>query len=374
MNIVVLGAGGMGAYAARTAGNFSFVNKVMVCDINHNAAKDLANQLGGKGIYQSLDVLNPIQLENTFVDADFILNTTGPFFKLGLPVLHAAIKAGVHYVDICDDWEPTLEMLELSNEAAENDVLAIIGMGSSPGVTNLLAVLAADSLDTVDTLLTGWSIDDDDEVGGEPEVEPSAALIHWMQQISGTIRIQQDGEFGDHKPLAHAQITYPELGKFNTWTMGHPEAVTLPLKYPNLTYCANVMTGAANAFTGLAKLAAIIDAKEATLAEAGKMILETGLPAGGEPGPNLGVVAWAEGRKNGTSTIVAATTLGYPPSGMGGATGVPLAVVLQLHNQGILTARGVHAPETAIKPGAYFDALAPLCPRVDGIGPNSFSS
>jgi short subunit dehydrogenase-like uncharacterized protein len=41
-----------------------------------------------------------------------VLNCVGPFYRFGPPVLTAAIKAGVSYLDVCDDWEPTLDMLE----------------------------------------------------------------------------------------------------------------------------------------------------------------------------------------------------------------------------------------------------------------------
>ena len=41
----------------------------------------------------------------------------GPFFRLGPPVLRAAIRARCHYLDINDDWESTEAMFEMSDEA-----------------------------------------------------------------------------------------------------------------------------------------------------------------------------------------------------------------------------------------------------------------
>ncbi len=363
MDIVVLGAGGMGLFAARAAASFPFVKSVLVGDIDRSAADKVAAELGRKGRSTTVDVLNPEQLDAALSGADFVLNTTGPFFTLGSAVLKGAIRSGTHYADICDDWEPTLELLTLSQQAFEKDILAIIGIGASPGVTNLLGVIAAESLDTVDTLLTGWPVsgDEGDNEEGSAPAEPSAAMIHWMQQVSGTIRIKKDGRFGDHKPLQRSEIEYPGFGTFKVWTMGHPEAVTLPLKYPQITYSANVMTGPSNAFNGLADVAAKIDRNEMSLHEAGQHITDHGLPSGGEPGPKISVFAWASGKKNGQPAVAASTTLSLPAGGMGGSTGIPLAVILQLHHQELLTKRGVHAPETCIDPKAYFDALAPLC-------------
>ena len=54
--------------------------------------------------------------------------------------------------------------------------------------------------------------------------------------------------------------------------------------------------------------------------------------------------------------------------GMGGATGVPLAVGLKMLAAGQITAKGVHPPETCVNPDLFFDELAPLCapPLDDG--------
>ena len=54
---------------------------------------------------------------------------------------------------------------------------------------------------------------------------------------------------------------------------------------------------------------------------------------------------------------------------MAGATGVPLALGLRMLCEGVLSRRGVFAPEDVIEPGAFFDALAPYCePPLRGAG------
>ena len=69
----------------------------------------------------------------------------------------------------------------------------------------------------------------------------------------------------------------------------------------------------------------------------------------------------ATGRKDGKPASAAAAILSAPPVGMGGATGVPLAVGLAaLRPDGELR-RGVFAPEAIVDPKEFFDLLAPLC-------------
>ena len=54
---------------------------------------------------------------------------------------------------------PMAQMLELDAAAKAVGATALVGTGAGPGITNLLAVLAARELDTVSGLVTGWNIE-----------------------------------------------------------------------------------------------------------------------------------------------------------------------------------------------------------------------
>jgi hypothetical protein len=60
-------------------------------------------------------------------EVDVVMNCSGPYHLLGVKVLKAAIEAGKHFVDYCDDVAPTLEMLALSDQAKAKGITAIIG-------------------------------------------------------------------------------------------------------------------------------------------------------------------------------------------------------------------------------------------------------
>ena len=77
-------------------------------------------------------------------------------------MLTAAIANGCHYVDICDDWEPTIGMMGLDQDAL-NDVLAI--MWEQVLNPNLLARLVCEELETVeDLLLSGLLMQENEEM------------------------------------------------------------------------------------------------------------------------------------------------------------------------------------------------------------------
>jgi len=369
MRIVILGgAGEMGRVAVETAARLGFVTQIVVADRNLEGASAQAARFPGLAVSAAVDLRDRAGLLGVITGADVVLNAAGPFFELGAPTLEAAIEAGAHYLDICDDWEPTLDMLELGERARARGVTAVIGMGASPGLTNLLAMKAARALDAADELLTGWSIDDatgEETAKMKGRQEPSAAVVHWMQQLSGRIRVQESGLQALVKPLQGRQIAFPEYGTLKVWTVGHPEAVTLPRALPELKACVNVMTGSdEKTFTGLKLLQGLVDAKILSLREAARELETSGDgPSTRRPRKALpGLFGWASGRRDGRATITAAWLRALPVGGMGGATSVPLALALNLF-AGVRPAppHGVLTPEEAIDPDWFFDLVAPYC-------------
>ncbi|MGG7105198.1 hypothetical protein [Rhodococcus sp. 24CO] len=83
-------------------------------------------------------------------------------------------------MDINDGWEPTLPSLEWDDRARAAGIIALIGMGGSPGVSN---VLAAAELDTVHELYPGWVVaGTESEPGG---ARPAAPLLHLVHECTG---------------------------------------------------------------------------------------------------------------------------------------------------------------------------------------------
>ena len=125
----------MGRVGVARASGFEDLGELVVADLDLAAAEKIVAECAPSARTHlraaSVDVTDPTALAALLRPADVVLNTTGPFYRLGVPVLQAAIEAGCHYIDICDDWEPTLDMLALHDEAAARGVLAVIGMGAS---------------------------------------------------------------------------------------------------------------------------------------------------------------------------------------------------------------------------------------------------
>ncbi|MCP4756575.1 MAG: saccharopine dehydrogenase [Proteobacteria bacterium] len=380
MKVVALGGcGGMGRYAVKTALDYSFVDEIVIADLDGVRAQAFAEKCGPKASFQRIDVTDRSALNRLLSEADAVLTTVGPYYRFGVPILRAAIETGCHYIDINDDWEPTLEMLDLNQEAEKAGITAIVGMGASPGQSNLLAAKALNFLDSVDELITGWGVGGDSSIGQKDTDEDGpggdgsygAAIEHWVHQLTGKIRVFQDGKYADVKPMQDVHIDYPGLGTGIAYTVGHPEPLTLPLFRTDIKRSCNVMTISPRLIGILRAIAKEVDEGRMTVPEAAQLIMSPNADEEGrqpdadlkkEQSPRLpSLFAYARGLEDGRKKTVGVTVTAGVSGGMGGATGIPMAIGLKLLSSGRIDRHGVFAPEQVIDPDDFFDEFGPLC-------------
>ena len=383
MKVLALGgSGGMGRFAVETSMSFENIDEITVADINAEAAITFAASMNEKVKGIGLNVTDIDDLKAQMRQADIVINTVGPFFKYGPPILEAALDSGCDYLDINDDWEPTLEMLEFHRKAENNSNTAILGMGASPGLTNMLGAAAIGELDEVETLYTGWTMD-----GATPEEESSqsginAAMIHGVQQMTGTVRIHNDGKSKMVKPLMQVEIDFPGFGKFKPHIFGHPEAITFPHHFKTIKNSMNLAHG--SGFGVLKWIMRLVDWKIISVERAAgivqnlsssirKDLEEQGIDSRlnlkntnfSEPPP---LYALAIGLKDGESASCGTVFNSSDLISMGEATGIPLACGLKLLVEGKIIKKGVFAPEGAINPNEFFEELANISDLLDTNG------
>ena len=368
MKVLALGgSGGMGRFSSFAISNYPNITKVTIADLNENNAKEFSNLFDDRFTGIGLDVTDKEHLEKVMSDHDIVLNTTGPFFKFGLPILKSAIKCKCHYFDICDDWEPTEEMLKLNDEALKSEITAIVGLGASPGISNLLGLKAMNELDKTESIITGWDVS-----SAKPEDESSqkgtnAAMEHGLQQISGEIKVYKDKKYKLTKPLEKIKIHYPGRGNHNVFIFGHPEAITFPHHFNDLKESVNACHGSNQSNIYIIKILRWLVDKKLISFKQGASLLEwlerkigtpniekqiKGLPS---------IYGLARGLKDNKKASVAVTLSEEELSnswGMGAITGFPLAFGLKLLLESKINKKGVFAPEGgAINPDDFFSLL-----------------
>ncbi len=367
MKILALGgSGGMGRFAVSSLINHEKIKKIYVADVNASSAKTFASNFDSRVEGLELDITNNESLINEMSNVDIVINTTGPFFKFGLPILKAAIETTTHYFDICDDWEPTEKMLLMNNDEKSSKITGIIGLGASPGLTNILAYLAILELDEVSKVYTGWNIS-----GAKPEEKSSqkginAAMVHGIEQVTGHVKVFNNGKYEMVRPLKEIMINYPEIGERVAYIFGHPEAISFPYHYPNIKDSLNLMHGGEKGLVGILKfIRLLIEIKliskniaariftfldNSTSSELKKNDI-SGLPS---------VYGYAEGKKGDKNFSVGVT---FDDSiqnlSMGEATSLPLACGVKMFLDGVILQRGIHSPESGIiDPKIFLDYFA----------------
>ncbi|MPZ24832.1 MAG: hypothetical protein GEU28_15185, partial [Dehalococcoidia bacterium] len=256
--------------------------------------------------------------------------------------------------------------LELSERAEAADVVAIVGLGASPGISNLLAAVAMRSLDRVDRVLTGWRAGDGIPKPNTENSSPkaTAAIEHWIHQCAIEIRVWREGAPAGAAPLEELKTTYPGAGSGTVWTCGHPEPLTIPTIRPEIRECLNVMVSRPGLIEALRRVVKRVQSGELDVPQAARaLILEPDRrgPAAGDAAPFPGLFGLAEGVRDGRSSRVAASLANLPDHWrIGEFTGYPLAIGAGMIAAGNVDARGVLPPEAAIDPDEFFTRLAEL--------------
>ena len=374
MKIVALG--GCGVMGRRAVRYFDMMNEVdewVIADLHEDRARAFSDEIGTNSSAVGIDVMEHDKLVALLKDADLVLNTVGPFYKFGVPILKAAIAAGCHYVDINDDWEPTVEMLELDGEAKAAGISAMINMGGSPGMSNMLAKWAIEKLDTAETLyvcfhMDGVSVDTGDVAFESGEAGATAAAVHSVQQMTGTVLVREGGEFIQRKPLEKRTFSDVGVGASGGVILGHPEPVTLPRYFASIAESACLVMGDEAEFDQLRGLMSEVDQGNLNVSDAAAL-LEAGfadrptpeMSAPGDPGRGLSplLLVYAAGLKGGQKQEVVLRMSALPGNNsMADMTGIPMAVGASLLVQGHVSRKGVFAPEAALDSKVFFDRLA----------------
>src|SRR6185503_2946022 len=140
---VLGGAGAMGRAVAHQLHRSG--RRVLILDRDAAAARRVgATYAAGEARVGAADVRETEGLARLLRGASVLVNFAP--YRLNLAVMDAAIVAGCHYVDLGGLFHMTRRQLRRSAEFRRAGLLAVLGMGSAPGLTNLFAAAAADGL------------------------------------------------------------------------------------------------------------------------------------------------------------------------------------------------------------------------------------
>ena len=362
MKILIIGGCGMQARPAikRFLDGKEF-DTVVIGDINLELANKLIKQWNSpKLVAKCIDAFDHAGMVQAMSEVDVVMNCSGPYHLLGVRVLKAAIEAGRDFVDYCDDVTPTLEMLELSDQAKKKGITAIIGLGVSPGYFNLLAKEASDRLDTTREINMYWSI-----AQGEPE--GPAVIDHMFDIMSGEVIQFIDGRETRVPALSgmEQEVDMPApYGRMPTAFVGHPEPVTLSRWIPGVQQVINKYAAPAEEigfYLGLQELGLM---QKEPISVRGQQVsprellvtLMSSVPhedSAQEP-PLSAAMLEIKGTLDGAERLIRLSIIGN----MAPMTSIPAAIGAELLARGEISEKGVLPPEACVPPQAVLKPLA----------------
>ena len=150
MRVAVLGAGGTIAPAiVRDLAESDEVAGLLLLDIDEARAEHVASRYGGPkaraafaDARASADA--PASLASALEGCDVLVNSAS--YRVNLDAMAACLEAGCHYLDLGGLYWMTGRQLELGPRFESAGLLALLGIGSAPGKTNLMALRAVREL------------------------------------------------------------------------------------------------------------------------------------------------------------------------------------------------------------------------------------
>jgi len=273
-----------------------------------------------------LDVRDPVSLAKGLEGATACVNCAD--YRLNLEVMRGALAAGAHYVDLGGLFHMTRRQLELDEDFRAAGLTAVLGMGSAPGKTNLLARAAVERLGSEPTKMEIWAVTRDPAAADHPFPAPYSVRT-LRDELQMRPMIVARGRVQDVEPLsgeAEREFLDPIGPAKGIYTL-HSEIATLPTAYPTLEDASF-------------RLCLAPGLKEKLLA----------LADGHEPEPyaqspaSVAVHLVEVANGNGRAVVGMTVTRG----GSARSTSEPAARAALDLAEGTLSAHGVHAPESAI--------------------------
>jgi saccharopine dehydrogenase-like NADP-dependent oxidoreductase len=393
--VVVGGAGAMGRWTVRDLTESEGVDEVVVADLDGSRAREAAGwaaaRSGSNGSAligaTALDASDGQALRRAFETVDVVCNCA--VHATNLAVMEACADTGTHYVDLGGLFHTTRRQLALHDRFVAAGVTAVVGMGGSPGTTNVLAALAGRDLEVVEEVEIRLGVAD---------FAPSAAPVpvpYAIQTILDEFGVPamtfRDGRLVEVPAMSEPEeLDFPApVGRVRVGHTLHSEVATLPLHFADrgIRSVSFKVGFPADFMDKLALLTALGLADTEPVELPGgrvvprellvRCITTTATTPGPEAAPDDAEAIWVRvrGRRAGPSgdpalapreaapvERLAECVVRPHPGWQAGAgqldTGVPPSIVAQFLAAGVIQRPGVLAPEDAVPPEPYLAELA----------------
>ena len=235
-NILIIGAGGVGRVVVhKCALNNDVFDKITLasrtlskCELYQKEVSQRYNVDIDIAKVDADDIKTLVALIQK-VKPDIVLNIALPYQDL--TIMEACLQTGVHYLDTANYEHPDTAKFEYKEQWAyhqrfkEKGIMALLGSGFDPGVTNVFCAYAQkhyfDEIHTIDIL------DCNDGDHGYPFATNFNPEIN-LREVSAKGRYWEDGAWIETKPMEIKRVwDYPQIGQRDSYLLYHEEMESL---------------------------------------------------------------------------------------------------------------------------------------------------
>lgn len=229
--LIVGGAGLMSAGTARDllSNLSSGVTKIVAADANAERLAGLKQSLNDARLETRVfDVNDPSALSGLLADCDVCINGVPTFAGFQMAIFEACLQAKRAYVDYGGMGVYTVKQKAQHDVWKKAGVTAVIGLGSDPGLSNIICRAVADRLDRVEKINLYWAAT---KVGPEsPVLVPPYSVSTILAEYANPSQQFLDGRLQEVPAQAGVEtIDLPQpWGRTTFIHSQHSEPLTVP--------------------------------------------------------------------------------------------------------------------------------------------------
>jgi len=283
-------------------------------------------------------------------------------------VFKVCAKLGVNCIDLGSEIPITRKQFSLNHVMKKKNIVGITGIGSVPGIGNIMLKHASEKFDTIEDINVGFAWDSNIK-----EFVVPFSIESVLEEFTDWAPIVEDGHFKYFKPLDNITKEYHYfIGRESEMFVRHPEQYTF-LHYfkekglKNIKFYAGFPKHSFNMIVSLIKLG-FADKKDINyfgtkikpINFLTQMLKNLKMPKGYKEKENLWVKI--SGKKGNKDKIILMECIvpslkGWENAGCNIDTGFPASILAQMIKNGVITERGAFSPEKGVPPTYFFNEL-----------------
>lgn len=340
---------------------------VLLCGRNEERIKHILKKYK-KAKFAYVDLNSIKQTSSTLKKSGAKIAINCAELTFNINAMKACLISGLNYLDLGGLQEMTIQQYKLDKEFKKNKLIALLGCGSSPGISNVMTSYAINNLDSVENIELGFAWNSNIKKFVLPYSFES--IVH---ELTTPPIILENGKFKkSHACSPEGFLKFKKIGKQNTYCIIHSEVFTFYKYFKNkglkfVHYKAGFPEHSFEVLEHLIKLGFgskdPIKIKRVSIRPVDftrEILKKIKKPKNYKEIEDIWVKVHGKlnnKKKKIEMDCIVKTLEGWEESGSNVDTGISISIMSQMLKKGLIAKTGVTAPEIAIPQISFFKEL-----------------